>query len=47
MIFLEILNFFPMIFIDKMSIVALAPTLITIYGFTFQPLLVMLSISGS
>ena len=45
-VFFGILNFSSKIFIEGMYVVALTPTLMTINGFTFHPLLVMLSISG-
>ena len=45
-VFSGILNFSSRIFIEGMYIVALAPAKMTINGSTFQPLLVMLSISG-
>ena len=45
-VFSGILNFSSRIFIDGMCVVALAPTVMTINGSTFHPLLVMLSKSG-
>ena len=45
-VFSDILNFSSKIFIEGMYVVALAPTMMTISGSTFHPLLVMLSISG-
>ena len=41
-----ILNFSSKIFIEGVCVVALVPTMMTISGSTFHPLLVMLSISG-
>ena len=45
-VFSSILSFFSKIFIEGMCVVSLAPTVMIINGFTFHPLLVMLSISG-
>ena len=42
-VFSGILNFSSKIFIEGMCVVALAPTVMTINGSTFHPLLVMLS----
>ena len=41
MVFSSILNFSSKIFIEGMCVVALAPTVMTINGSTFRPLLVM------
>ena len=41
MVFSGILNFSFKIFIEGMCVVALAPAVMTINGFTFHPLLVM------
>ena len=46
MVFLRILNFSFIIFIEEMCVDALANVVITISGSLFHPLLVMLSISG-
>ena len=43
--FFGILNFSSKIFIEEMRVVALGPTVMTINGSIFHPLLVMLSIS--
>ena len=43
--FSGILSFSSKIFIEGMCVVALAPTMMTINGSTFHPLLVMLAIS--
>ena len=45
-VFSGILSFSSKIFIEGMCVVALEPAVMTISGFTFHPLLVMLSISG-
>ena len=45
-VFSSISNFSSKIFIEEMCVVALAPVVMKINGSTFQPLLVMLSISG-
>ena len=45
-VFFDILNFSSKVFIEGMCVVALAPTMMTISGSTFHPLLVMLYISG-
>ena len=44
--FFGILNLSSKIFIERMCVVALALAMMTINGFTFHPLLAMLSISG-
>ena len=45
-IFSSILNFSSKIFIERMCMVSLAPTMMTNNGSTFQPLLAMLSMRG-